>query len=102
MMGFRHEIVSASRGNATVNSIFSRYDKVGASNFSGLRKGKLVSMDTGKATGYSLMTVQERGSLFVCSGDEVYEGMVIGENAKSGDLDVNPCKLKKLSNVSII
>ena len=101
MMGFRHEIVSASRGNATVNSIFSKYDKVGASNFSGLRKGKLVSMYTGKATGYSLMTVQERGSLFVGSGDEVYEGMVIGENAKSGDLDVNPCKLKKLSNVSI-
>lgn len=99
LMGFRHEIISATRGNATVNSIFSHYGEVNTSEFAGLRKGKLVSMETGKTSGYSLMSVEERGSLFVGVGEEVYEGMVIGENSKTGDLDVNPIKTKKLTNM---
>ena len=99
MMGFRHEIISATRGSATVNSIFSHYDKVNAADFSGLKKGKLVSMEAGKTTGYSLMMVEERGGLFIGVGEEVYEGMVVGEHAKQGDLDVNPCRAKKLSNM---
>lgn len=99
MMGFRHEIISATRGSATVNSVFSHYDKVNAADFAGLKKGKLVSMEAGKTTGYSLMTVEERGTLFVGVGEEVYEGMVVGENSKQGDLDVNPCRAKKLSNM---
>ena len=99
MMGFRHEVISATRGNATVNSVFSHYDKVNATDFAGLKKGKLVSMEAGKTTGYSLMTVEERGQLFVGVGEEVYEGMVVGENSKQGDLDVNPCRAKKLSNM---
>lgn len=99
MMGFRYEITNATRGSATVNSIFKHYDHVDLSAFSGLKKGKLVSMDTGKATGYALTMIAERGQLFVEPGEEVYEGMVIGENAKTGDLDVNPTKMKKLSNV---
>lgn len=99
MMGFRHEIISATRGNATINSVFSHYDKVNAQDFAGLKKGKLVSMEAGKTTGYSLMTVEERGPLFVGVGEEVYEGMVVGENSKSGDLDVNPCRAKKLTNM---
>jgi GTP-binding protein len=57
LMGFRHEILSATRGNATVNSTFNRYDLVNATEFSGLKKGKLVSMETGKTTGYALMMV---------------------------------------------
>jgi GTP-binding protein len=56
-------------------------------------------MSIGKSTGYALMMVAERGKLFIDQGDEVYEGMVIGENAKTGDLDVNPCRQKKLTNV---
>lgn len=56
-------------------------------------------METGKATGYSLMAVEERGTLFIAPNEEVYEGMVIGENAKQGDLDVNPCKAKRLTNM---
>jgi len=99
LMGFRHEVMSATRGNATVNSTFSHYDAVKASEFSGLKKGKLVSMETGKTTGYALMAVEERGHLFVGVGEEVYEGMVLGENAKSGELDVNPCKAKRLTNM---
>lgn len=99
MMGFRHEVLTLTRGNATVNSIFSHYDEVSRSDFYGLRKGKLVSMDSGKATGYALMGIAERGTLFVDVGEDVYEGMIVGENAKQGDMDVNPCRLKKLSNV---
>lgn len=99
MMGFRHEIISATRGSATVNSVFSHYDTVNVHDFAGLKKGKLVSMEQGRTTGYSLMMVEERGQLFVGVGEEVYEGMVVGEHAKSGDLDVNPCRAKKLSNM---
>lgn len=99
MMGFRNEIMSATRGSATVNSTFSHYDTVNANEFNMLKKGKLVSMETGKTTGYSLMTVGERGQLFVGVQEDVYIGMVIGENAKSGDLDVNPSRGKKLTNM---
>eukprot|EP00595_Chromulina_sp_UTEXLB2642_P000820 CAMPEP_0196766908 /NCGR_PEP_ID=MMETSP1095-20130614/32666_1 /TAXON_ID=96789 ORGANISM="Chromulina nebulosa, Strain UTEXLB2642" /NCGR_SAMPLE_ID=MMETSP1095 /ASSEMBLY_ACC=CAM_ASM_000446 /LENGTH=105 /DNA_ID=CAMNT_0042131857 /DNA_START=1 /DNA_END=315 /DNA_ORIENTATION=+ len=56
-------------------------------------------MDSGKTTGYALMPLEERGQLFISVGEEVYEGMVVGQNSKSGDLDVNPCKLKKLTNM---
>lgn len=99
MMGFRYEIVTATRGNATVNSIFSHYDEVNKTDFQGLKTGKLVAMESGKATGYSLMSVAERGTLYVTPNEEIYEGMVVGENSKQGDLDVNPCKPKKLSNM---
>ena len=64
-----------------------------------MQKGKLVSMETGKTTGYALTMVEERGSLFVGVGEDVYEGMVLGECARSGELDVNPCRAKKLNNI---
>jgi GTP-binding protein len=56
-------------------------------------------METGKTTGYALAMVEERGQLFVTINEEVYEGMVLGECARSGELDVNPCKAKKLTNM---
>ena len=100
LMGFRHEIMNLTRGNATVNSIFSHYDIVNKRDFAGLRTGKLVSLDSGKSTGYALMAIAERGQLFVGVAEEVYEGMVIGQNSKTdSDLEVNPSKAKKLSNV---
>lgn len=100
MLGFRHELASATRGNATVNSMFLHYDKVNVADFLGLKKAKLVSMDTGKSTGYALSYVEERGTLFVGPQEDIYEGMVIGECAKpGGDMDVNPCKAKKLTNM---
>lgn len=99
MMGFRHEILGLTRGNALVNSAFSHYDHVNVTSFAGLKKGKLVSIGTGKTTGYSLMDIEQRGQMFVGVGEDVYDGMVIGENAKTGDLDVNPCKSKRLTNM---
>ena len=99
MIGFRHQIITATRGNATVNSLFSHYDVVNKKDFVGLSKGKLISMETGKTTGYALDMVQVRGVLYIAPGEDVYEGMVLGENAKLGDIEVNPCRLKKLTNV---
>ncbi len=99
LMGFRHEVMGATRGSATVNSIFSHYDVVNAQDFGGLKSGKLCSMETGTTTGYALNMVEERGTLFVGAGEEVYEGMVVGESSRGGELDVNPCRAKKLSNV---
>ena len=99
LIGFRYEVLSATRGNATVNSTFSHYDTVNVSDFLGLKKSKLVSTETGKTTGYALMMVEERGILFVGVGEDVYEGMVIGESSRTGELDVNPCRQKKLNNI---
>ena len=99
LMGFRHEALNATRGTATINSHVVDYEVVDPKDFGGLRKGKIVSMDTGKATGYALDLVQARGTLFISPQEEVYEGMVIGENSHRGDLDMNPVKGKKLTNV---
>ena len=62
-------------------------------------KGALVSMENGTATGFALDSLQERGVLFIRPAEKVYEGMVIGENSRDGDMDVNPCKQKKLTNM---
>lgn len=99
LMGFRHEALNATRGTATINSHVIDYEEVDPKDFGGLKKGKIVSMDTGKATGYALDLVQARGVLFISPQEEVYEGMVIGENNHRGDLDMNPVKGKKLTNV---
>ncbi len=99
LMGFRHEIMGATRGNATVNSTFSHYDIVNKSDFSGLQKHKLVSMETGKTTGYALNMCEERGSLFVGVSEDVYTGMIVGECSRSSEMDVNPVRQKKLTNM---
>ena len=99
LLGFRHEALNATRGTATINSTFSHYEKVKPINLSGLKKGKLVSMATGASNAYALGMIQERGQLFIGPGEKVYEGLVIGECAKDNELDVNPCKQKKLTNI---
>lgn len=99
LLGFRHEVLGATRGNATVNSAFSHYDKFPSGELTGLKKGKIVSMETGKAIPYALAAIEERGSLFVKPSEDVYEGMVIGEAARSGEITVNPCKEKRLTNM---
>ena len=61
--------------------------------------GVLVSMTSGKAVGYALFGLQQRAEMFVSPGDQVYEGMIVGENSRSNDLPVNPCKEKQLTNM---
>jgi GTP-binding protein len=98
MIGLRNELATDTSGSAIVNSIFhsyQQYEDAGPST----AKGKLVSSEEGKATAYSLNMIEERGELFIGAGAEVYVGMIIGEHSRSNDLDVNPTKGKKLTNM---
>src|SRR5690606_25511332 len=94
----RNEFLMDTRGTGILTRQFSRYAPV-RSTASGRRNGALISMEAGPATAYSLFALEERGSLFIHPGEEVYDGMVIGENSRSDDLEVNPVRAKKLTNV---
>ncbi len=101
LLGFQSEIATATRGTAVVNHLFlENREYVG--HVGGVEKGKLVSNDTGKANMYALANISKRGELFVKPGDLVYPGMVIGENAKPGDLEVNAVRSKETSNVRTV
>lgn len=101
LLGFQSEIATATRGTAVVNHLFlENREYVG--HIGGEVKGKLVANDTGKANIYALANIAKRGELFVKPGDLVYPGMVIGENAKTGDMEVNPVKAKETSNVRTV
>ncbi len=98
LIGFRTELLTETRGTALLHHVFERYEPW-AGPIRARTRGSLVADRTGPTTGYSLLSLQERGQLFVGPGVEVYEGMVIGENARADDMDVNPTKEKKLTNV---
>jgi GTP-binding protein len=98
LIGFRTEFLTETRGTGLLHHVFERYEPW----FGDLRTrptGSLVADRTGVVTSYSLFNLQERGSLFVEPGMGVYEGMIVGENSRPDDMDVNPTKEKKLSNV---
>lgn len=98
LLGFRSQFLTDTRGAGIATFNFHGYQPYKGD--IGLRtKGTLVSMESGPVTAYALDTLQERGVLFVKPGDVVYEGMIIGENSRDDDMDVNPCKLKKLTNM---
>src|SRR5688572_4015348 len=98
LIGFRSEFLTDTRGTGLLHHIFAGY-KPWAGDISGRTTGALVADRTGKATGYAIENLQERGEVFVHPGDAVYEGMVVGENARTADLDVNITKEKKLTNM---
>ncbi len=99
LLGFNSEAATATRGSAVVNHLFLEMQPHFGELGSGLSPGKLVSTAQGPATSYALNMVQERGELFVGVGDTCYEGMVIGENSRQGDLEVNPVRAKAVTNV---
>jgi GTP-binding protein len=99
LLGFNGEAATATRGSAVVNHLFLEMQPHMGALGDGLSPGKLVSTDLGKATTYALNMVQERGVLFVENNDFCYPGMVIGENSRAGDLDVNPNKDKAVNNI---
>lgn len=99
LLGFHSEIATATKGNAVVNHLFLEDREYVGSLGVGLEKGKLVSNASGKATSFALDNLQQRGTLFIEPQELVYPGMVIGENAKVGDLEVNPVKAKEVSNM---
>jgi GTP-binding protein len=98
LIGLRSEILTDTRGTAIMNSLFHGYtDWQGE--IATRPTGSLVADRPGKATGYAIFNLQERGEIFVTPGTEVYEGMIVGENARENDLDVNIVKEKKLTNM---
>ncbi len=98
LIGFRTEFLTETRGTGIMHHVFDRWEPW-AGELLTRQTGALVADRRGQTATYSLMTLQERGTLFVGPGEEVYEGMIIGENARSEDLDVNPTKEKHLTNM---
>ena len=98
LIGFRTEFLTCTRGEGIIHHTFHDFSPYKGL-ISGRTKGSMVSMENGSATGYSLESVQERGVLFVEPGAEIYEGMVVGENAREEDIQVNPCRAKHLTNM---
>ncbi len=98
LIGFRGEFLTDTRGTGILNHLFDGYAP-----FKGLipsrNRGVLVAMENGITNAYALDNLQERGTLFVGAGIPVYEGMIIGENSRESDMEVNPCKTKKLTNM---
>ncbi|MDQ3713118.1 MAG: translational GTPase TypA [Acidobacteriota bacterium] len=98
LIGFRGEFLTETKGTGLLNTIFLRFDKW-QGDMKGRGTGSLISDRMGEAMTYALYALQERGNLFVKPQTKVYEGMIIGENARAVDLDVNPIKEKKLTNM---
>ncbi len=98
LIGFRTEFLTETRGTGIMHHVFDRWEPWAGELLTRIA-GALVADRRGSTVTFSLFTLQERGSLFVGPGEEVYEGMIIGENARSEDLDVNPVKEKHLTNM---
>jgi GTP-binding protein len=98
LIGLRSEILTDTRGTAIMNSLFHGYIEW-QGEIPTRPTGSLVADRAGKATGYAIFNLQERGEIFVTPGTEIYQGMIIGENARDSDLDVNIVKEKKLTNM---
>ncbi len=97
LIGFRTEFLTETRGTGILHHVFERFEPW-AGELRTRPTGALVADRQGKTTAYSILSLQERGSLFVAPGVDVYEGMIVGENARPEDLDVNATKEKKLTN----
>jgi GTP-binding protein len=98
LIGLRTRLLNATQGTAVIHHRFERYAPV-EGDIPDRANGVLVSMITGKVVAFGLDTLQERAEMFVAPGDEVYEGMIVGENSRNEDMAVNPTKEKKLTNM---
>lgn len=97
LIGFEFELMNLTSGHGVMSHLFKDYRPV-VGKIRSREQGSLVSMSTGTAMAYSLESLEERGRLFVEPTDEIYEGQIVGENSRSGDLPVNPTKAKNLTN----
>ena len=98
LIGFESDLVNLTRGLGSMSHLFKEYGPF-KGEIATRHNGVLVAMENGLSTAYALNNVQERGRLFVGPQEEIYEGMIVGENARPGDLAVNPCKAKHLTNM---
>jgi GTP-binding protein len=98
VIGLKGALMTKTRGTAIMNHIFDEYKPM-AEAMSQLSHGSLIASETGESNAYGLCNAQERGELFIGAGVNVYMGMIIGENSRDEDLDISPCKTKKLTNM---
>ena len=98
LFGFKSEFLTATKGEGVMNSVFDRYDAY-RGEIDRRPCGSLVAHEAGEAVAYGLYNAQDRGPLFIGPGAKVYEGMVVGENPKGGDIVVNVCKRKQMTNM---
>jgi GTP-binding protein len=98
LLGFRYQFLTSTRGMGVMNTVFHGYDEM-AGPMASRSSGSLVAWEAGTSTTYALRSAEERGVLFIGPGVDVYEGMVVGENARSEDIAVNVCKKKHLTNM---
>ncbi len=98
LIGYQGEFLTDTRGSGVLNRVFSHYEPYKGA-IEGRRNGVLVSNSDGETAAYALWNLEERGTMFVGGGEKTYQGMIIGENSRPDDLDVNPMKAKQLTNV---
>jgi GTP-binding protein len=98
LIGYQGEFLTDTRGSGVLNRLFARYEPYKGA-IEGRRNGVLVSNSDGDMSAFALWNLEDRGVMFVGAGEKTYQGMIIGENAKPDDLDVNPMKAKQLTNI---
>ncbi|CAO4839089.1 MAG: GTP-binding protein TypA/BipA [Holosporales bacterium] len=98
LIGYHGQFLTQTRGTGVMNRLFHAYGPY-KGDIEGRREGVLLSTGDGEAVAYALWNLEERGTLFVNPGDKVYQGMIIGENSRDNDLEVNPLKAKQLTNI---
>ena len=98
LIGYHGEFLTDTRGTGVLNRVFHEWAPYKGA-IEGRRAGVLISMESGKSVAYALFNLEDRGVFFIGSGEEVYQGMILGEHSRENDLEVNPLKGKKLTNV---
>lgn len=98
LIGFRSELLTSTRGNGIMNHVFHGYEPY-KGDIPGRSRGSLVAFEEGTTTGYGIFNLQDRGTMFIEPNQKVYEGMIVGENSREMDIDINPCKQKHATNM---
>jgi len=99
VIGLKGALMTKTRGTAIMHHVFDTYKPVEEERFTTAPRGSLIAIESGVSSTYGLNNAEARGTLFIGPGVEVYQGMIIGENPRGEDLDLNPCKMKKLTNM---
>jgi len=97
LIGYRGEFMTDTKGNGILNTIFDGYGPY-KGDIAYRKQGSLIAFESGEAITYGLFNAQERGTLFISPGEKVYSGMVVGQNGKTEDVEINVCKKKQLTN----
>ena len=98
LIGFRSELLTSTKGNGIMSHVFHGYAPY-KGDMEAREHGSLVAFEEGETTGYGIYTLQDRGTMFISPNQAVYEGMIVGENSRELDIDINPCKQKHVSNM---